>query len=381
MDFADKDTTHSMSGEFSIHTLNCYSNVILPVIQNYLYIDSQDMRFEIREMHRLLIKELGSKNIDYRELRSALVPVSKRHEGAYIFYTDDIEDADYGRIISEHWLPVLKNHGPEKTAIHHGDILGLSNHFVSELLDNLIVPNVKTGKHPLGLYYAVYFSNLSSSQLVRMHDNLTDTCDFYMGYVDCTVQNSLKNRLLLPQYGLRHMDSVITQTEDSDVSSLNDFPIDKYGFKNVGISNDSYDLFLNHKIDKKSSAWADSDGAMGLQVLGGSHLPLSEIQLRITDSRLEYLNNNHNASLKKALLSNSDTEATSKAVKEALRSSLLYDIRFKQGTNDGIVFAENDAVLFSLQIELENFEGQTRRYQVGVKYYPVNHAGEIVTFY
>lgn len=70
-----------------------------------------------------------------------------------------------------------------------------------------------------------------------------------------------------------------------------------------------------------------------------------------------------------------------KAIKEKIAGGLIFHLRFVEGTRDGVRAPENDAMMFTVQVELPDSDGAIRRYQVGVKYRTDTHIGEVVTFY
>ena len=74
-------------------------------------------------------------------------------------------------------------------------------------------------------------------------------------------------------------------------------------------------------------------------------------------------------------------EELAQAIEAKIRRGLMFNLRFVHGTRDGEPAPENDALMFTVPVEFPDDTGTVRRYQVGVKYSPASHSGEVVTFH
>lgn len=373
------DLNYPHEEEFTIHTIDSYDNMLLKVTQDYFSLDSKSMRNVIHEWYQQMTQELSDLGIAYSSFRTALVPTGGKNEIAYIFSTKNITDPHYGYALSEHWLNAIKECGPENTAIHHGDIIGFTDSQAEELVYAHVVDD--SVKRLGGPYFVVYLTNMKDSQSEAIHEYLVKHCRSYVGRVDCTKKSPFKNVLLLPQYGLKHKNTIITHSDEDGNYNLEGYPVAEYGFTCAGVSTEVYNIFLGHKINTGSLEGLSDDAATILQAIGGTRRSVGELSISISESRLEYLRLEHGKSLDVAQLFNQSTNNFANAIKEELQRSMIYNIRFKLGTKDGKKARGNDAVLFSVQIELLDMNHTSRRYQVGIKYNPIEHSGEIVTFF
>lgn len=85
--------------------------------------------------------------------------------------------------------------------------------------------------------------------------------------------------------------------------------------------------------------------------------------------------------MRKAGLDGLSPEELAQAIEAKIRSGLMFNLRFVHGTRDGEPAPENDALMFTVPVEFPDDTGTVRRYQVGVKYSPASHSGEVVTFH
>jgi hypothetical protein len=67
-----------------------------------------EVKNEIQRMHGELIKILKEKNINYTDLRSALVPSTDKEEAVFIFDSSVTNSGLYGREIFNQILPLLE---------------------------------------------------------------------------------------------------------------------------------------------------------------------------------------------------------------------------------------------------------------------------------
>ncbi|GAA1795874.1 hypothetical protein [Brevibacterium celere] len=366
---------------FTIHSLNNYTNVGLASLVDHLDLQSEQVRTIIRTEHLKLVAELNGKNIDYLELRNALVPQTHRHEAAFIFDPACSESEMYGYTFAKKWIPILKQHGPEKTVLRVGDILTLPSTFVWRELDRLLVGPKNFPRNAREEYFVLYITNLSAGQLHRIDSALNAAVPAYLGHVDCSTWSPFKAGLYLPQVGLRLRDQIITEMDDDGTPNPAGYPYTKSGFRLVGVDQLRYGLYLGHRLDNGIPQWADDDSAMALTVLGGGRRPITSTEVVIDENRIDYLGRDHGASLSKARLSALDKEELAAAIRRKFTNGLIYNLRFKPGSRRGVTAPELDAMMFSVQVEFPDIGGAIRRYQVGLKYTADDHTSEIITFY
>jgi hypothetical protein len=366
---------------FTIHSLNTYSYLGMQVAAEYFSMSDDQIRDQIRVLHYQLVKELGAADVVYERLRPALTPQPRRREVAFVFDSSAAPSGFYGSDIAESWLPALRDHGPAKTAISHGDILSLSAERTWRLLDEHLVRRRDFPLMSTEQYYVVYFTNLSPSQLSKMDEALHRTSREYLGYVDATTWSPIKIGFGLPQYALRYGDVLITECDEDGNPNLIGFPAEDYGFRFLGISEEKYGTLLHHRIDRGVPEWADNDSAMSLAAFGGGRRPVAEITLTIDPNRVEYLNKDHPASMQRAGLASLGHEEVAAAISAKMAQGLIFNLRYTEGSRQGVRDPNLDALMFSTQVEFPDDEGEVRRYQLGIKYSPATHSGEVTTFF
>ena len=141
---------------FTIHALNNYTHMGLSNLAEYFELQPDQLQAVIRGAHHDLVLKLNASGIEYRELANALVPRPGRHEVAFIFDSTRAENGMYGYSLAEKWIPAVKNHGPEKTALRVGDVLHLPDEFVWSQFDLRLVKRrdfsayaLRTVRHPV----------------------------------------------------------------------------------------------------------------------------------------------------------------------------------------------------------------------------------------
>lgn len=365
----------------TIHVINSYTHFGLGVLADIFSLNAHEMSSVIRTMHRQVIAQLSGVGVQYGELRGALTPQPKKSEIAFIFNSLKTGSDSYGHHISHAWLPALRDHGPEKTAISVGDVLGMPSEFVWQQFQKHLVGSKDFARISAELYFVVYFSNVSKNQLKEMDVAIRSHADSYLGYIDCTTWKPIKSGMLLPQVGLRVAKKMVTSMDDDGYSNQVGYPLEQYGFESVGIEEDLYHIMLDHKLDNGVPEWADADSSMALNVLGGSDRSASDVKIVISDARFDYLMSSHNKALELLGLLGLDKSYLIDAVKSKMNNQLIFNLRFKEGTKNGLPAPENDAVLFSTQLEFTDSDGAVKCFQAGIKFSPALHQGEIVTFF
>ena len=143
----------------TIFTLNARSNIFLEVVRNHFKLSNPIIRREIQRMHRTMKDVLIAKNINYANLKMALVPNDDRHEAGFIFDSTMIESASYGREVMQQVLPLLEKR--TRQIILVGDLLGDDQQLIFEILmESLTLSRSFTFKHGT-LLFCVYINNLS----------------------------------------------------------------------------------------------------------------------------------------------------------------------------------------------------------------------------
>lgn len=132
-------------------------------------------------------------------------------------------------------------------------------------------------------------------------------------------------------------------------------------------------------MDQGIPEWATADGDLSLNVLSGRKRPVLEIGVQINVSRIKNLLENHYQSLESAGFVELNPEEIAASIKEKISRGMIYNLRFINGTRDGVPAPENDAYMFTLMTDFPDIEGKIRQFTISMKYSPKTHVGEVVT--
>jgi hypothetical protein len=378
---------------FQIHSINAYTNVLMEVMTETLDLDGSQVRDVLQTMYNDVSSLLRSHDVDYAQLKSALTPSSGRFEIAFVFNSAKAQSSFYGIEFSQVWLRALRTaNGPRRTSISQGDIIGLPAAVIWEILNRELIrpPDAELPRLSTEQYFVVYLTNVSRAQRETLDREMRISSGAYLGYVDCSCWTPLKTSLPLPQLALRIDDKVITAEDDSGNSNLGAHPFDEFGLEVVGVPDDLYGVMLEHRIDMGVASWGSTDSAFALSALGGIRRDVASMRLEIDEHRFSYLiseepGHGHGASIRKAGLQGFDRFSLADAIKTELSKSFLFNLRGVEGTRveDGLRVAapENDALMFTVQVEFSDLAGSMQRYQVSIKYEPKTHVGNVVTVF
>lgn len=368
---------------FTIHSLNNYTNVYVSSSGSALQLNSEDVGALIHELYSAATRELAKGGVDYANLRWALTPRPTHAEIAFVFDSTAAGSNHYGFELSKAWIPALWRHGPKRTAISQGDILNAPPDWVWNELDEHLVRTKEFPRLATEEYYALYLTNMSPTQVSAMDTALQDSSAAYLGYIDCSTWSPLKTFMLLPQYAIRDGDALIVPADEDGLPHITPPPADN-GFRLVGVEQTLYGVVLDHRMDNGVPEWADEDSALTITALGGAQIPLSHLILDLDERRFAHLRSDadgHGASVRRAGLDELSREELVEAIAAKIRRGLMFHLRFVHGTRDGQPAPENDALMFTVPVEFPDDTGKVRRYQVGIKYSPATHSGEVVTFH
>jgi len=383
-----------LDGEpFIIHSINGYTNVLIEVITETQGLSDHEIHKLLHTMHRQVVRTLLAKGINYNDLSAALTPRSNKREIAFVFDSSQSTSSYYGGEFSEVWLSALRSAGgPARTAILEGDVIGLSPKLVWKILDEQLVKPLDQRIPHLSpeQYFVVYFTNVSDSHLNKINHAMRLLSPAYIGYIDCSGSILFKTGLPLVQVALRIDNKIITTEDEDGNANPHGYAFNQFGFDVTGVSEDLYGTLLDFRIDMGIPDWSESDGVIALGALSGIMRNIASMTLTIDDSRFEYLKSEnprhgHGASIRKAGLEKLSKDRLAEAIKVELNKSLLYKLRYVTGSkivnNERIAAPENDALLFSVQVEFPDKNGLKQRYQVGVKYHANEHRGEVTTMF
>ena len=141
----------------TIYTIDARDNILLEVMKSHLGLDENRIYIEINNSLKYLISVLKNKGINYKDLKSALVP-SEKKEIAFVFDTNKIESDWYGLPVMSSIIPLLEENS--SLSILVGDYIGsnkIAKRLYSEFIENINTTKEVDYSHH-SQFYIVYLS-------------------------------------------------------------------------------------------------------------------------------------------------------------------------------------------------------------------------------
>ncbi|MDN5091062.1 hypothetical protein [Aliarcobacter butzleri] len=358
-----------------IFTLDARDNIMLEFIEECTGFESDDMFFQINDLHEKLNDILEDKKIKYQDLKTCLIPSIEKQEVLFVFDSSKINNAWYGNEVFEQILPLFDkktNH-----SILDGDLLGRNynqNDLCRILKKSLSRIDNFDYKHS-SQFYLVYINNMTQSTTNKFNNNLEKYIG-YIGYVDLTYDSILKTLVstMLINTFIKYKNLIIQSHEDgvsnTENHNLKGYNFEKYGFKNKSLESQYFDLFLSYKIERKVFKGFEKDLYFSLNVLSDSIINISECEIFIDEKKLGYLNEKKSNQFKKANLDISK-ETLTNLIKNKLFQNYIYNMRIN----------EYDNMMFNLILEVQNERSEKIKMLVSLEYLPILKQLRLITMY
>ena len=357
-----------------IYTLNARGNVLLPATVNMFNLNNSEYAKMVIDIHDEAKIKLTKKGIDYKKLKSALIPAHKdRYELALIFDSQLIDSDWYGNDVFEHVLPSLNK---ESTcSILCGDIIAdyLPCETVHDiLLNDMVQIHPTTFKYPTQ-YFVVYINNLSSLHKDTIITSLI-TYNAFVGYVDTTFMSLFKSLISrsLVSICIKYKDIMILRHEDDidDDKNINNcgYRFEKYGFRYISIKQMYYDLFLTYKIESILADQEDLD--YSIKAISSDYDTCNKVY--VDNKKIGYLNNAKNGLMKKLNLKEYNSEDLQNLIGNKISNTYFYDLEYIE---------EYRTPKFNVSLELETIEGTKRKVLVALMYSEQKNSFELITMY
>lgn len=364
-----------MTHEFDyIHTLEARSDSTLEILESFLELDTEQMHRTIWDSLSALRAGLEAKGIDYKDLKNALVPSTrKKIEAAFIFDWTKFDSGFYGKEVMDMLLPKLDRSGTR--SILYGDWLGPTDSFArvyeecygkSDL--EIRFPNAWSNG-TIALYYV---NNLTPSSIEALKQSFL-VHPAYMGALDLTYTTLMKSMIstMLIRAFVQHK-GVIIDTHDDGLGPLHNegnLPWDfkKFGFTVKSVESSLYRMFLSYKIERPVLEH-ERDVSMSLNALTSSPIHIKDCALDIDESRLNYLRDQHLASLRHAGLVGITAIEFVNKINDKLRAGYIYSMGRSKVDN---------TLKFNVVIE----EVGQSRVLCGLKYFPSENRVTILTIF
>jgi hypothetical protein len=350
----------------TIYTLNTRSNVFLETVRDQFVLSNRQIRSEIQTMFRDMLLALSNSGLDYRELKSALVPATDRDEVALIFDSRAIQSPSYGAEVIAEILPLLDSRSTQ--SIRVGDLIASDEHqeLVYSILRKFMTQVRSFDFIHSTLLFAVYINNLSKTAIQALHDALR-RYDPYLGLIPTRYGSVAKTFLstTLSDLCIKHRKIVVVAHEDDRSNhenvNITFYPYERLGFEVRSIQEHHFSHFLSYKIEREFQMIAlDDDIHFSLNALTENVVPITDMKLLIEEKKFEYLQGARK--LVKAGLSEISREDLSRLIQTKIAANYIYNLRYQ---------AAHDTISFNVIIEIPHgATAQPTRVLASLEYLP-----------
>lgn len=366
----------------TIHTIQARDNVMLEVMTDYFGLNPQQVFAELRTRAVQTSEILGSKDIQYSALRSALVPQHDRREIALVFDTEQIPTVAYGRAIATQIIPLFGKQSSH--SILGGDYRG--ENALQEKLYTALTEELCPAAGPMlrdvtfrnsSQFFLVYINNLTDGMVNRFHNQLS-TYGPYVGYADLSFSSFLKTYVstILNNAYIIHKQNVITPHED-DVSNTKDedhgYPFASNGFRVRSLQQTFFDLLLSYKIERPAMTRYERDTHFSLNAITRQPKLFDDFEVVVDPKKMDHFRSEKSGSLKRLDLLDVTREELETRIVEKLQSNYIYSMR-----RDDV----HDALMFNVMVEMAP-STSSRRHKliVGLKYIPGVKELRVITLF
>jgi hypothetical protein len=317
-----------------IFTIEARDNFYLESMTEYLKLDSKDVYDTIEYMHGKLLSEFKKVSLNYQELKNALTPQKEKREIAFVFDSKKTESNIYGAKILDSIIPFLD----KKTcnSILVGDLLGDSKHSVTikKAFFKFIEQDKEINYISHDLFFIVYLNNLSDSALTTIIQGLKNYTP-YVGYFDLTFASPFKHFLssTLIRGFVKNKNQIIAPDTETGKYNPTMFDFEKHGFQCNAIESLYYDIFLSYKIERPVHT-SEEDIRFSLNAVSTTVLTLSDFNLVIEESKLQYLITKKKDNFERAGLAQLSIVELQDQIKSKLNTNYIFNLCFlpKYGT-------------------------------------------------
>ncbi|MCC8907761.1 hypothetical protein [Curtobacterium sp. GD1] len=343
----------------SIHAINARDSGLL----NFLYEESgaDPSRFQklvTGELTRLT-ELLATRGINYSTLKPALVP-SRKGRQIVLLYDWLEHKGNYAVAFMNLWMPLVTT--TSKFTTKSGDLLGLPR-IVSEF--EHVVVKARRETFRWDTLYAVYFNNLSSSEVETMHAALSSETR-YKGYIDVTFGGEARDFMAdTLTFGKIFFNGNVILSHGADDPFVGEedplgFPYDEFGFRLTTVIDWYFYPFLDYKIESYSSDGSAEDSILSLAAATGEHVDTQLVPVHVNPDKLDkYLLREKD---KLALMTSIGLQEVSpgelaEIITDHLQSNYIYDMRL----------ASDGTPLFAVCAEFENRDGNLTKRLLALK--------------
>ena len=368
-----------------IYTINTREFLLYPTIKSFFNLSDIDVYKMINDEHLKLLQRLSMKNVQYNNLKRALIPNQEKDkkEICFIFDSLQINSNIYGNEIFNKLIPLLDR---ESTySILAGDYIDIlkdipnSQFILKDALKETITEYNSSIYQYSNQYFLIYINSITEKQTQAIIESLKKFCWFY-GYADVSLHSRFKTYLseILSSICIKNKSTIIAShhSDYNDFENINMFgyPFEENGFKFISINEDSFGPFLSYKIE--SILPNKDDVGFSFNALFPKFDSIEKLKINITDNRWNnYFNNKENKNGKQEILKTLDIDNIGKdefteMIFNQICGKYIYNLRKNE---------YEDNYLFNVCIELLTKNQRKRKTTVALKYRPDCGEIEIVT--
>lgn len=213
--------------QLKFHCFGEQWNIFNDTIKSEFSMSNNDFLNYILDCFKELEIKLNDNNIDYNDLKSALIPPDgKRHfDFLFVFDYSKCDDCFLGDLIFKKLLRILGNKSfkDTNTSIFSGDLL-FDNTGYKEIINYINKYNIKKIEPFKSDYFVVLMSNITKNNCKKINDIFQHE-EYYVGFLNITFKNDLaKANLLLPSFGLKTRDKFIMSVpEEGELRLFSNF--------------------------------------------------------------------------------------------------------------------------------------------------------------
>ena len=352
-----------------IFTLNTRNNIIWETIRNRLNTTTEEFNAEINFQFKEFLNYLFSKKIEYKQLKSALIPNRDKDKYELLFcFGANINPniSFYEQYILEIIFSLLNSKTTH--SIHIGDFIRDNKY--QEKASELLFQNLIYIKNSIWIhssqYYFVYINNITKSEQSRLLNELMKE-KMYIGYCDFTYNNDLKDLLayILGSVCIKKGNKILFPciTQDDNFYSFKD-----KGYLEYPIKKELYYSFLDYKIE--SSLVYAIDVSDSINAICPFYIDLSKVDINIESKKLDYLKREKANIIKRSGMEEFNDEDLSKLLKEKIRQNYIFNLEYDSWGN----------VRFNILFEVLCLNKKTKML-AAFKYSPTDNRIDLITLF
>ena len=322
----------------AIYTLNARDHVMIEAMRDYFNLGSKEMFREIQGVRNSVEDALRKKGINYKELRSALVPAQNKREIALVFDTTAIDSTWYGFEVMKRIIPFF--HRQSNHSVLLGDYLDRPGHeeqLVAAFRQAVELRREVNFQHPTQ-FFIVYINNLTDSMVQCFDKGLLQYCG-YAGIADTTYSSLFKACLstMLANFFVKN-GKIILQGHEPDRAAEDDvnmsgYPFEENGYVCRSISSDLMGVLLSYKIERPVYPGFEEDTEFALNAIGSTSMNIYAFEIEVEEEKIKHLKKEKHGSFKRAELLDITKEQLADLIRAKIQENYIYNLCFNEKHN------------------------------------------------